>query len=693
MDKEKTGVEDVVEKEITGLRAEINRHNYLYYVLDRPEITDAEYDRLMRRLEALEREFPGLITPDSPTQRVGEGPLDAFGTIRHTLPMLSLENAFTREEVSEFDGRVKKALDMGDDEAVEYAVEPKMDGLAIELVYEDGVLTSGSTRGDGLIGEDVTRNLRTIRSIPLSLTPAAAGLKRFEVRGEVFMPLGAFESLNRAMEEKGEAPFANPRNAAAGSLRQLDPRVTATRRLDIFCYGIGTADASFGAHYESLEFIRRAGLKVNPLVEVVRGVEGVMGYHDRIEKRRADLGYELDGIVVKVNGLGPQARLGARARSPRWALAYKFAPRQETTRVMEIIAGVGRTGALTPVAVLEPVVIGGVTIERATLHNQDEIDRKDVRPGDTVVVERAGDVIPEVAHVVKEKRPVGGLPRFMLPDKCPECSSKVVRVGAIHYCTGGLSCPAQLKGSIVHFASKRAMDIDGLGEMRAGQLMEAGLIKDVADIYHVGKEDLLGLDGWGERSAENLVDAVERGRRRGFQRLLFALGIRGVGEQTSRVLAARFGGIRPLMEASMDALVETPDIGPETAASIIEFFGEGHNREVLRKLEEAGVELDGHEKAAGTGRPGWAGRPERTPGPGRLAGKVFLFTGALASFTRGEAREIVEAQGGECAEAPSKRVDYVVAGSEPGAKYEKAVRLGLRIIGEEEFSKMTVADG
>ncbi|MFQ5735489.1 MAG: NAD-dependent DNA ligase LigA [Thermodesulfobacteriota bacterium] len=663
--------------ELERLRDEINYHNYRYYVLDSPEITDAEYDRLMRRLEEIEGEFPALVTPDSPTQRVGAKPLAAFGTIRHTQPMLSLNNAFSAVEVEEFDARVKKNLGLGPGDEVEYAAEPKMDGLAVELVYEHGLFVRGSTRGDGYTGEDVTQNLRTIKTIPLRLMARGkAALPRYlEVRGEVFLPLGSFKALNRDKERAGEPPFANPRNAAAGSLRQLDPRITAKRPLDIFCYGIGALDgASVSTHMDCLNLIKSLGLRVNPLIRLVRGVAEALAYHEEIVEKREGLGYEVDGIVLKVNSLDLQGRLGTLTRSPRWALAYKFAPRQESTVVREIFVGVGRTGALTPVALLEPVNVGGVTIERATLHNQDEVDRKDVRVGDTVIVQRAGDVIPEVFAVIKEKRPTGTKP-FSMPGACPVCGAKVEKVGALHFCTGGLSCPAQLKESIRHFTSKRAMDIEGLGDRHVEQLVDTGLVKDVADIFLLERDDLLGLERWGERSVDNLLVAIKAGRRPRLDRLIYALGIRGVGEHMARLLAKRFGSIDALSCATEEELVDVREVGPQTAASIREFFTEAHNLRVLEKLKAAGVRFPHREGGEG-------GRG------GRLKGKVFLFTGGLESFTRDEAKEAVEAEGAEAVGSASRKVDFVVAGTEPGSKYEKAKKLRLKIIDEKEFKRL-----
>jgi len=657
--------------EIERLREEINFHNYRYYVLDSPVVTDAEYDRLMKRLQGLERDFPHLVTLDSPTRRVGEKPVAAFGTIRHTLPMLSLANAFAAEEAVDFDARIKRQLGLGADEPIEYVGEPKLDGLAVELVYENGVFLKGSTRGDGVVGEDITQNLRTIRSVPLKLTGHAP--RYIEIRGEVFIPLDAFRKINREREAKGEPLFANPRNAAAGSVRQLDPKITAGRPLDIYCYGHGAAEGvDFKTHHEALLLIKKLGLKVNPHIKILTGIERAIEYHDEMEEKREGLDYELDGVVLKVNNLGLQIKLGVITRSPRWALAYKFAPKQESTRVRDIEIGVGRTGALTPVALLEPVSVGGVTIERATLHNLDEIERKDVRAGDTVIVQRAGDVIPEVLTVIKEKRPAHTV-QFRMPERCPECDSTVERVGAIHYCTGGLLCPKQLKESIRHFASKRAMDIDGMGDKHVEQFVDSGHLKDVADIYvNLTPDKLKELAKWKDKSISNLQGAIEKSKRPTLERLIYALGIKGVGEHMARVLAKKFGAIEDLMAAAEEELLRVPEVGPETSMSIVDFFREEHNIQVIEKLRKSGVVFPRETRAE----------------TGVLSGKVVLFTGGLKSFTRDEAKDLVEALGGEAASSVSKKVDIVVAGEEPGSKYDKAKELGLKIIDEEEFRKM-----
>lgn len=661
-----------IEKEIEKLREEINFHNYRYYVLDSPVISDAEYDKLLRRLEELENQYPHLVTSDSPTQRVGAKPLEEFGTITHTIPMLSLNNAFSVEETKEFDDRIKRLLKTSHD--IEYVAEPKIDGLAVELVYENGKFVAGSTRGDGYTGEDVTQNLKTIKSIPLRLISNPKIPSRLEVRGEVFLPLKAFEKINKERAKNGEPLFANPRNAAAGSLRQLDSKVTASRPLDIFCYGVGVVEGmKFKTHFEILEELKAFGLKPNPLIKKVNGMEAVLNYHREIEENRDGLSYEVDGIVIKVNDLKLQERLGVLTRSPRWALAYKFKPREETTRIKSIEVGVGRTGALTPVAIMEPVEVGGVTIERATLHNQDEVDRKDVRVGDTVIVARAGDVIPEVVMVIKEKRSGKERP-FKIPDKCPLCGSKVERVGAIHYCTGGLSCPAQVKETIKHFVSKRAMDIEGLGDKHIEQFVDDGLITDVADLYYLKKDDLLKLERWADKSAENLIDAIENSKRPTLPRLVYALGIRQVGEHMAHVLSEEFGDFESIMKADKEKLLSVHDIGTETAESIYDFFHEPHNIKVIEKLKKAGVAFPQVEKVSG-----------------KLSGKTFLFTGALSSFSRDEAKELVEKHGGKAASGVSKSVDYVVAGAEPGSKYDKAKEMGLNIITEEEFKRLVHA--
>ena len=656
-------------RRIEELRELIRYHNYRYYVLDSPEISDAEYDRLFRELQELEEKFPEFVTPDSPTQRVGAQPAEEFGTVPHTIPMLSLDNAMDEEEVREFDERVKRFL--GTDEDIEYVAEPKLDGLGVELVYERGRLVVGSTRGDGFVGEDVTQNLRTIRAVPLVLLGDPP--ERLEVRGEVIMHIEDFRELNRRRAEEGEPLFANPRNAAAGSVRQLDPRITASRPLNIFFYGVGqVVGREFSTHWEVLQALRSWGLRTNPLNRLCRNVDEAVDYYRELLKIREELPYEADGVVIKVNRLDLQRRLGEKARSPRWAIAYKFPPRQATTVIKDIVVQVGRTGVLTPVAIMEPVHVGGVEVKRATLHNQDEIDKKDVRIGDTVIVQRAGDVIPEVVAVVKERR-TGKERPFRMPERCPVCGAKVVRLPdeAAHRCTNS-ACPAQVKERIRYFASKNAMDIEGLGVKLVAQLVDKGLVKDVGDLYFLTKEQLASLDRMAEKSAENLLEALERSKEREPARVLCALGIRHVGEHVARVLMDHFGSIDRLAEASADELESVPGIGPEVAGSVVDFFSHEENRRVLEKLKRAGLKFEVEKEEAA--------RP--------LSGKKFVFTGTLSSMTRSEAEELIRKLGGEASSSVSRRTDYVVVGENPGSKLEKARQLGVKTITEEEFLRM-----
>ncbi len=657
-------------KRIEWLRKEIRRHNYLYYVLNKPEISDEEYDKLMEELRQLEEQFPEFITPDSPTQRVGAPPAKEFKTVRHVKPMLSLDAAHKEEEIRTFDRRVKKELGV---ENVEYVAEPKLDGLSVELIYEDGKYVRGSTRGDGVNGEDVTENIKTIRAVPLVLRDEEIPLpKMLAVRGEVIMHIKDFEELNKELIQRGEEPLANPRNAAAGSLRRLDPNETAQRPLDIFFYEIMHVEGDgikIETQWEALQTLKKWGLKVNPLVKLCKNIEEAIEYHHEMEERRETLDYEIDGVVIKVNRLDYQEKLGAKTRSPRWAIAYKFPPRKEETQILDIVVGVGRTGILTPVALLKPVDVKGVTVSRATLHNEDYIKEKDIRIGDWVRVARAGDVIPEVVEVIKERR-TGKEKEFRMPKHCPVCGSHVVKEGAYYRCTGGLSCPAQLKRSIEHFASKNAMDIEGLGGKTVELLVEKGIIKRISDIYRLTKRDLLHLPRFAEKSAKNLIEAIEKSKNRGLARLIFALGIPNVGEHTARLLAEKFRSMDRLMNATEAELLAIKEIGPETASSIVNFFREERNRKEIEELKKLGVKMEYEEER------------------GRLKGKVFVFTGALKDFTREEAKELVEKEGGIVANSVSRNVDYVVVGEKPGSKYEKAKELGLRIIGEEEFKKL-----
>ena len=657
---------------IAELREALNYHNYCYYVLDAPEITDQEYDRLFRELEELEGANPHLITSDSPTQRVGAAPLDSFKTVKHTLPMLSLGNAFSEEEVVEFDKRVKRLL--GADVDITYVAEPKLDGLAVELVFENGMFTIGSTRGDGAVGEDVTQNLRTVKSIPLRLMGNKEAIPpRLEVRGEVFIGVKEFQELNDQREEEGEARFANPRNAAAGSLRQLNSSITAQRPLDIFFYGLGVVEGrTFSSQWELLETLPAWGFKVNSLIRQCRTIKDVIDYYRSIEAKREELAYEIDGVVIKVDEFALQEELGTVSRSPRWAIAFKFPARQEKTTIFDIIAQVGRTGAITPVAIMEPVSISGVTVSRATLHNQDEIDRKDVRIGDTVVVQRAGDVIPEVVSVVKEERTGGEVP-YALPVTCPVCGSQVVRLeNEVAARCVNRSCPAQVKQSIKHFVSKRAMDIDGLGSKLTEKLVEEGLIRDVADLYCLSVDELMPLERMGEKLAANIVTAIQSSKDRPLNRVVFALGIRHVGEHLAAVLAEHFPDYHDLLKASEDDLITIDEIGPEVARSIVSFFSEPSNQVLIERLRNFGVTMSADTSAKGTA----------------LQGKTFVFTGALGLFTRNEAKERVETLGGKVTSTVSKKTDYVVAGADPGSKYEKARTLGVTILTETEFQEL-----
>ena len=663
-----------IRERVQRLRKEIEYHNYRYYVLNDPVISDPEYDALMRELEELERQYPELITPNSPTQRVGAPPLEEFGTVEHTIPMLSLANAFNEEEVLEFDRRVKRFL--GTDQDVEYTAEPKMDGVAVEVVYERGELVVGSTRGDGYRGEDITQNIRTIRTIPLFLMEDKEPVpERLAVRGEVYMEIEDFKRLNREREERGEAPFANPRNAAAGSLRQLDPSITARRPLNIFFYGIGeVVGREFESQWEVLQTLPKWGLRVNPLVELCPDIQRAVQYYRRILDLKDELPYEMDGVVLKVNSFELQRRLGEVSRSPRWAVAFKFPAEEATTRVLDIVVQVGRTGVLTPVALLEPVQVGGVEVKRATLHNMDEIERKDVRVGDTVLVHRAGEVIPEIIKVMKEKR-TGKERKFQMPDRCPVCGSQVVRFpGEVAYRCIGISCPAQLKGRIRHFASRRAMDIDGLGEKLIDQLVEKGLVKDLADIYYLRKEQLVDLERMAEKSAQNLLDAIEKSKDTTLARFLYALGIRHVGEHLAQVLAEHLGSLERFFTVDRDELLQIPEVGPEVAESVVRFFKDEGNRRVIEKMLRAGVRVEEPTEAAEVARP--------------LEGKVFVFTGALEGITREDAKRLVEQLGGRTASSVSRRVDYVVVGKDPGSKYDRARELGLTIIDEEEFKRL-----
>jgi DNA ligase (NAD+) len=665
--------------EIDSLREQINHHNHLYYVLDNPELTDAEYDALMRRLETLEAEHPELLSPDSPTQRVGARPSEKFAVVVHRRMMMSLANAMDAEEMREFDRRIKRFLHSDAD--VEYVAEVKLDGLAVELVYEDGRLSVGSTRGDGVNGEDVTPNIRTIKSIPLRLLhPSQAKVPRlFEVRGEVILPRRAFERLNHERAAAGEPPFANPRNAAAGSLRQLDPKISAARPLDIFCHTPGTIEGvSYQSQWEFLHGVESFGLKVNPLTKICRSVDAVLEYHAQIAERRHELDYEADGVVAKVNSFALQEQLGEVSRSPRWAVAFKFKAQQAETRVNRIAVYVGRIGSLTPVAQLEPVALAGVTISNASLHNLDEIRRKDVREGDTVLIERAGDVIPYVVRVTKEGKPRAK--PFQMPAHCPNCGGAIVHEeGEVGYFCVNVNCPARVRESIRHFASKNCMDIDGLGDKLVGQLVETGLVKELDDIYRLEHDQLAGLERMAEKSAQNLLDAIERSRHRTLDRLINGLGIRHVGESTARALALRFGTIDELSRASEDDLRSVRDIGDEVAHSIREYFDEPRNRNGVERLMH-------HLKVKPLEAPTAHGRAA-------LRNKSFVLTGTLETMTREEAEQKIRAAGGRVTSAVSRKTDFVVAGVEAGSKLRKAEELGVKTLDERALLAMVGEEG
>ena len=663
-----------INKRLQSLRDQIEEANYNYYVLDAPTIPDAEYDRLLRELEQIEAEHPELVTPDSPTQRVGATPAKEFGEVRHEVPMLSLANAFSEDELFAFDRRIHDRL--GSETPIEYACEPKLDGLAVSLLYEDGLYVRGATRGDGVTGEDVTQNIRTIRAIPLRLK-GSGWPKLLEVRGEVFMPKAGFEAMNRRAAEKGEKTFVNPRNAAAGSLRQLDSRITATRPLTFYAYAVGLVEGGTlpERHSAVLERLAHWGLPVCGENAVVKGPEGCLAYYERIGKKRDKLPFEIDGVVYKVDRYDLQKELGFVSRAPRWAIAHKYPAQEELTKLIDIEFQVGRTGALTPVARLEPVFVGGVTVSNATLHNMDEIERKDVRIGDTVIVRRAGDVIPEVAAIVPERRPADAR-KIHLPTHCPVCGSEIVRPEgeAVARCSGGLYCPAQRKEAIKHFASRRAMDIEGLGDKLVDQLVDTGLVDHVDGLYALTQEQVAGLERMGEKSAENLIAALEKSKDTTLARFIFALGIREVGEATAKALANYFGDLEPLMQADEEALQAVPDVGPVVASHVAAFFHQTHNREVIDKLLQAGIR--------------WEKVAVKREAAGPLAGNTYVLTGTLARMTRDEAKAKLEALGAKVAGSVSKKTTAVIAGAEAGSKLAKAEALGVEILDEDAFLKL-----
>jgi len=664
---------EAVLNEIAALRDEIRYHDRKYYVENQPEISDYEYDQLMRRLKELEEEHPETVTPDSPTQRVGGEPAEGFETVEHSTPMLSLDNAFTEEELYEFEQRARRIV--GDVE-IEWVAELKFDGLGVSLVYEDGAFVRGATRGDGFRGEDVTANLRTIRSIPLRVEVPAPELRRFEVRGEVILSRDGLAQINREREERGEPLFANPRNAAAGSVRLLDPRITASRPLDIFLYYLLTGDRDFlPTHMQAIHLMREMGFKVSPYTKLCRTMRDVLEYCREREREKLTLPYNVDGVVVKANSVSLWRRLGFTTHHPRWAIAFKFAPEQATTRVLRIEVNVGRTGAVTPTAVFEPVQLSGTTVQRATLHNQDEIDRKDIRVGDTVLVEKGGDVIPKVVMVIKERR-TGAERKFRIPDTCPVCGARVYRPEGevVARCTGS-ACPAQLKERLLHFGGRAAMDIDHLGPSIIDQLVEREMVKDVADLYLLEVDQVAALDRMAQKSAQNLIQAIERSKGAGLQRVLFALGIRFVGERVAAILAEHYDSIEQLARATAEELEDIPEIGPKVAESVAVFFSQGENLKVIEKLRAAGALLVAMRRARRV-----AGAP--------LEGKQFVLTGTLASLTRQEAGRRIEELGGRVTSSVSAKTDYLVVGSDPGSKLAKARELGVPTLNEEEFKKL-----
>jgi len=657
------------QRELEDLRNEIHEHDHRYYVLNQPVISDAEYDRLFRRLLELETQNPELVTADSPSQRVGAPPAAEFPAVQHAVPMLSLNNCFSEQELHQWDDRVRRMLAA---EIVTYLCEPKLDGVSVELTYEDGVLTTASTRGDGYQGEDVTANVRTIRQVPLQLDSEQLP-PVLDVRGEVYIETGAFRALNSQRAEEGLSLFANPRNAAAGSLRQLDPSVTASRPLKLFCYAVGRAsNLAVRTQQELLRYLRKLRLPVNPLYQLSEGVEEALGFYNRLAGERREVPYQVDGCVVKVNDFAQRQALGQVSRAPRWAIAFKFPSQEAVTRVRDIAVQVGRTGALTPVAKLDPVTVGGVTVSRATLHNEQEIHRKDIRIGDRVVVRRAGDVIPEVVKPLPEQRE-GSEEPFHMPSRCPVCDGPVVRDPdeALHRCHN-LSCPARLKVAILHFASRGGADIEGLGVKRVDQLVDKGLVNRISDLFHLTHEQLTSLERMGEKSAHNLLREIEAAKGIRLDRLIYALGIRHVGATGARALASRFGSLQSLAQADYEQLVDIPEFGPVAAQSVVDFFSSEDNRQLIRELQEAGV--DPH--------------PADASSTGPLEQTAFVFTGSLEGMARREAAERVQRLGGRVVSSVSSNVDYLIAGDSPGSKLDDARRLGITVLDEQAFFQL-----
>jgi DNA ligase (NAD+) len=664
-----------IEKKIEALREKIRHHEYLYHVLDQPEISDLEFDKLLRQLKDLEAAHPSLITPDSPTQRVGGKPREGFVKVSHSSPMLSLDNTYSEDELRDWERRVHELSGRKD---IDYVCELKLDGMSLALIYEDGKLVRGVTRGDGSVGEDVTLNVRTVHSIPLSIRSdrlKKAGVPLdFETRGELLMPTAAFEKLNEERERDGFATFANPRNFTAGTVRQLDAGITAQRRLDFFPYILLSSGRTYlDRHWETLTALEKAGFKVNQHRKLARSMEEVWAFIQEWEAKRESLPYEIDGIVVKVDRTALQEELGFTGKAPRWAIAYKYAARAGTTKIEGIRVQVGRTGKLTPVAELAPVLIGGTTVRNATLHNMDEIERLGVKIGDWVQVERGGDVIPKVAKVIEDKDHPRGHETFAMPEKCPVCGTKVVRMeGEVDYRCVNANCPAKLLGTILHFASRGVMNIDGMGESLVAQLIERGLVKNVADIYDLTKKYLLSLERFADKSAQNILDEIENSKKLPLERVIYGLGIRMVGERTAQFLAEHFGSMEDLENAGVEELQSVGEVGPKIAKSIVEFFSNPANRKLVERLRESGLTMRGQRKERGT----------------KLAGKTFVLTGTLAQFTRDEAKKLIEDAGGKVTGSVSKKTDYVVAGADAGSKLDKAKELGVAVIDENEMKKL-----
>ena len=667
--------------EILDLRQQLHHHNYLYYALDDPQIPDAEYDRMLRRLQALEQEHPHLITSDSPTQRVGSTPLESFSQVKHELPMLSLDNAFTDEELEDFNKRVLERLK--DDTPLEYACEPKLDGIAVSLIYESGSLVLGATRGDGTTGEDITQNVRTIGSIPLRIVGDNIP-KRLEVRGEIYMPQAGFERLNRLAEEQGEKQFVNPRNAAAGSLRQLDSRITAQRPLEMCAYSVGIVDGGQlpDKHGAILEQLSLWGFRINREMKIVQGIGACQDYYHKLAAKRHQLGYDIDGIVYKVNDIHLQQTLGFISRAPRWAIARKFPAQEELTQLLDIEFQVGRTGAITPVARLQPVFVGGVTVSNATLHNEDEIKRLDVRVGDTVIIRRAGDVIPQIVSVVESRRPAGAK-AVTFPSQCPVCQSPIVQVPgeAVQRCSGGFVCEAQVKEAIKHYASRKAMDIDGLGDKLVEQLVDEGLIKSVIDLYHLELEAVAALERMGQKSATNLLEAIEQSKQTTLARFIYSLGIREVGQATAKNLAQHFASLDDLMRADTDTLLTINDVGPVVAGFIIDFFSQADKQQLIQQLCDQGINwpaIDTDELAA-------------TELP--LEGKTYVLTGTLTLFSRDQAKAALQSLGATVTGSVSKKTGYVIAGPGAGSKLKKAQELSIPVMDEEQLASLLSEHG